>query len=166
MITGILNNLFTKQRSIYLGDKRKTCKGKQPFLWSWIPNYAIIVLINQSYQTPIPALCSPYYQYLITKIIIWLWYCNAPNPHRVRTVITINFWKKRIEFPLKLDYTPAYSLTKFDLQELQTIYIHISITQQPHAGVTTQRVTHPEYTLKHTSMCIITLQVSLQLTST
>ena len=32
----------------------------------------------------------------------------------------------------------------------KTQHIYISNAQRPHAGVTTQRVTHPEYTAKHT----------------
>ena len=56
----ILNNIFTKPGCIYLINKRKTCRGKHPFLWSQISNYTMIALANQPYQPWIPTLRSPY----------------------------------------------------------------------------------------------------------
>ena len=53
--------------------------------------------------------------------------CNAPNPHRVRTVTIKNFRNKWTELPLKLDYTQAYSLTKPVRVTTQYIWIFQSL---------------------------------------
>jgi len=60
VVTDLLNSIFTEQGSMYLGNKRKTRRGKHPFLWSPVSNHVIRALTNQPYQPLILSLHSPY----------------------------------------------------------------------------------------------------------